>query len=312
MMTCTTGNGDFSGVMAVDLLCGCVSVAVFPHPSTLFADLDFSMCGNLVSTESGFACEPASRCTRTSSSSSALLSAEKVRQAHLAQTFLQSGSKVDESMSQCRTEAKRKRRMVIEDFARRRRDLDSQERLARASLDADLHNKMKLLTAEAEALYVKACQAVGLCQQFNIHHFGRMKATPAGALCGIMVDCVGFGSGGCDSTVLSWLPSQSVLTEFLCTVASDWLPRRRFELLYRGSRDGMTAAPFHDTCDGQGLTLVLIAGQSEGLPVCVFGGYAGKSWITTNARIAVRAHDSFVFTVRNPFGEDIVKLPLDP
>jgi hypothetical protein len=88
---------------------------------------------------------------------------------------------------------------------------------------------------------------------------------------------------------------------------------KRFELLYRGSRDGMTPAAFHDKCDGNGPTLVLVAGQSEGQPVCVFGGYAGKSWErgpeTGMFGEGIDAPDSFLFTVSNPFGDGISKLP---
>lgn len=57
-----------------------------------------------------------------------------------------------------------------------------------------------------------------------------------------------------------------------------WLPLRRFDLLqvYRGSRDGMTAAAFHYLCDKKGPTLVLVSCKQG----CqwVFGGYAGVSW----------------------------------
>jgi hypothetical protein len=71
----------------------------------------------------------------------------------------------------------------------------------------------------------------------------------------------------------------------------------------------MTAAAFHGSCDGKGPTLVLVAGQSEGRPVCVFGGYAGKSWDSSSGYADAR--DSFLFTVVNPFGDGIVKMPVN-
>lgn len=82
------------------------------------------------------------------------------------------------------------------------------------------------------------------------------------------------------------------------------------KLLYRGSRDGMNAVAFHKHCDNKGRTLVLIAGQSTGHPVCVFGGFAGKSWVDGGKygkHIACR--DSFVFTISNTFGDGLRKMP---
>jgi TLD len=113
------------------------------------------------------------------------------------------------------------------------------------------------------------------------------------------------------SSVLSRVTAD-VGREFIGKLTTDWLQRKEFELLYRGTRDGMTAEAFHEKCDGKGPTLVLVAGQSEGEPVCVFGGYAGKSWEADRSVILpVDARDSFVFTVLNVFGDGIVKMPLN-
>jgi hypothetical protein len=105
---------------------------------------------------------------------------------------------------------------------------------------------------------------------------------------------------------------------FAGKLSSEWLRGKSFDLLYRGSRDGMTPAVFHDKCDGKGPTLVLIAGQSEGQPVCVFGGYASESWERGPAHYwdvgmesPIDARDSFVFTVLNPFGDGIVKMSVN-
>jgi hypothetical protein len=117
------------------------------------------------------------------------------------------------------------------------------------------------------------------------------------------------------SSVLSHV-SDDIQQAFIAKLTTEWLPDKRFELLYRGSHDGMTAAAFHDKCDGKGPTLVLIAGQSEGEPVCVFGGYAGASWERgpddpdADAK-SVDARDSFLFTVLNPFGDGIVKMAVN-
>jgi hypothetical protein len=125
---------------------------------------------------------------------------------------------------------------------------------------------------------------------------------------------LGFLQALTDSSVLLRV-SDEVCCDFIAKLATEWLPDKRFELLYRGSHDGMTAAAFHDKCDGKGPTLVLVAGQSAGQPVCVFGGYAGKSWERGpesgwEAK-AIDARDSFLFTVLNPFGDGIVKMAVN-
>jgi hypothetical protein len=115
-----------------------------------------------------------------------------------------------------------------------------------------------------------------------------------------------------DSSVLSHV-SDDIFDGFIAKLTTEWLPDKRFELLYRGSRDGMTAAVFHEKCDGKGPTLVLVAGHSKGQPLCVFGGYAGKSWERgpEGGIEDIAARDSFVFTVLNPFGDGIVKMAVN-
>ncbi len=104
--------------------------------------------------------------------------------------------------------------------------------------------------------------------------------------------------------------SDAVKTEFVAKLSREWLAGKRFELLYRGSRDGMMSAAFHEMCDGKGPTLVLVAGHSDEPLVCVFGGYAGKSWSSNETFKHRDARDSFLFTVVNPFGDGIVRMPV--
>jgi hypothetical protein len=116
-----------------------------------------------------------------------------------------------------------------------------------------------------------------------------------------------------DSSVLPRV-GDDIRRDFIARLTTEWLADKRLVLLYRGSRDGMTAAAFHDKCDGKGPTLVLVAGQSEYRPVCVFGGYAGKSWERgpeSGFAEAIYARDSFLFTVLNPFGDGIVKMAVN-
>lgn len=89
---------------------------------------------------------------------------------------------------------------------------------------------------------------------------------------------------------------------------ANWLPRKRFRLLYRGSRDGMTPKAFHTKCDDLGPTLVLVRYKSS-----VFGGYAGKSWVTPPGKDPefIDAPDSFLFNVSNPYNDPITKMPIN-
>jgi hypothetical protein len=109
------------------------------------------------------------------------------------------------------------------------------------------------------------------------------------------------------SAVLSNVPLP-VVVEFLNALCRDWLPDKRFELLYRGSRDGMSIASFREKCIDKGPTLTLYKGQSEGHPECVFGGYAGASWGSCGRYVA--AADSFVFTVLNPHNHPVTRFPV--
>jgi hypothetical protein len=53
------------------------------------------------------------------------------------------------------------------------------------------------------------------------------------------------------------------------------LPNVQTDLLYRGTRDGFTCAKFHELCDDQGATVVIIKSEVG----FVFGGYTAISWI---------------------------------
>jgi hypothetical protein len=53
------------------------------------------------------------------------------------------------------------------------------------------------------------------------------------------------------------------------------MPNVQTDLLYRATADGFTAAKFHELCDDQGATLVLIKSEVG----FVFGGYTSISWV---------------------------------
>ena len=80
---------------------------------------------------------------------------------------------------------------------------------------------------------------------------------------------------------------------------------KNIKLLYRGSRDGFKSKAFHDNCDNQGPTLVIIESSDN----YIFGGYSSIDWQSTtwngicgkgnNARRDGKGYE-FVFTLRNP------------
>ena len=55
--------------------------------------------------------------------------------------------------------------------------------------------------------------------------------------------------------------------------------RQHFELIYRASRDGFTAASFHAKCDDKARTLCVIKSAET---QCIFGGYTEVSWNEVN------------------------------
>ena len=81
--------------------------------------------------------------------------------------------------------------------------------------------------------------------------------------------------------------------------------RLRFELLYRGSRDGKMAADFHRRCDGKGNTVSVIKDRYDN----VFGGFADKAWGTQPSW--VKSEKSFLFSLKSSLGDEVVKFPVD-
>jgi hypothetical protein len=108
--------------------------------------------------------------------------------------------------------------------------------------------------------------------------------------------------------VADWLsnPPPPPAPEIDSLIASDFPPlfkgfrRKRFKLLWRGSRDGFTAQEFQRRCDGRAKTLTLIADPDGN----VFGGFTPVKW---ESRIFEEGKGddslrSFLFTLRNPHG----------
>jgi len=75
-------------------------------------------------------------------------------------------------------------------------------------------------------------------------------------------------------------------------VLISWVGKgRKWQLLYRGTRDG---DKFHNKCDNKGATITLIQSSTGHL----FGGYTPSPWCTKNA--FVYDQRCFIFTLSNP------------
>ncbi|MDR3739883.1 MAG: TLD domain-containing protein, partial [Terracidiphilus sp.] len=109
-----------------------------------------------------------------------------------------------------------------------------------------------------------------------------------------------------DSAILASVAPERI-AEFLRELTV-WLPARAYSLLYRGSRDGMTAAAFHRLCDGKGPTLVLVRCDKG----WVFGGHAGASWHSPTGSVikTIPSADAFLFSVCGPHTRAPVRFPV--
>jgi hypothetical protein len=66
----------------------------------------------------------------------------------------------------------------------------------------------------------------------------------------------------------------------------------KFQLLYKGTKDGDTYDIFHKKCDNQGPTISII----ESTDGQIFGGYTSKSW-DINSKSDISDPDSFLFNI---------------
>ena len=76
------------------------------------------------------------------------------------------------------------------------------------------------------------------------------------------------------------------------------------ELLYRGTRDGMSGEAFHNKCNNKGPTISLFKNEKG----YIFGGYASIDWQGGNGDYK-SAPDSFIFTLTNMYNISPAKFP---
>ena len=94
-----------------------------------------------------------------------------------------------------------------------------------------------------------------------------------------------------DSIILSESQNEE---KFLDKIV-EWCGHNKFELLYRGTKDGPSSNIFHDKCDDQGPTLCLYKNEKGN----IFGGYSSISWKRNDGTCS--DSKSFIFTLTNIF-----------
>ena len=85
----------------------------------------------------------------------------------------------------------------------------------------------------------------------------------------------------------------------------EWSGYKSMELLYRGSRDGMSIKKFHELCDHRGPTICLFKTEKG----YIFGGYSPISWESNESGKWYKLDDSFMFTLTNIYEMQPTKFP---
>ena len=83
----------------------------------------------------------------------------------------------------------------------------------------------------------------------------------------------------------------------------EWIGNKKMELIFRGTRDGMSNKSFHNKCDNKGPNICLIRNEKGH----IFGGYSSISW-TSDCNYH-SAPDSFLFTLTNIHNTEPTKFP---
>jgi len=83
----------------------------------------------------------------------------------------------------------------------------------------------------------------------------------------------------------------------------EWSGYKSKELIYRGTRDGMTSNDFHNKCDNKGKTICLFLNDKDN----IFGGYSSIPWKNNGGDKT--ANDCFLFTLSNIYNTEPTKFP---
>ena len=103
-----------------------------------------------------------------------------------------------------------------------------------------------------------------------------------------------------DSNILSKSNKEKEYLEKL----KEWTGAKKFELQYRGTRDGMTHKEYHNKCDNLGKSIILIQNDKNN----IFGGYASMSWKIEKCQYQ-NAPNSFLFSLSNSHNSEPIKFP---
>ena len=91
-------------------------------------------------------------------------------------------------------------------------------------------------------------------------------------------------------------------TEFVSKIM-EWSGCKSMELIYRGTRDGMTSKDFHNKCDNKGKTICLVLNDKGN----IFGGYSSIPWASEGGDKT--SNDCFLFTLTNIYNIEPTKFP---
>eukprot|EP00300_Choanocystis_sp_HF-7_P021624 c20806_g1_i8.p1 GENE.c20806_g1_i8~~c20806_g1_i8.p1 ORF type:complete len:259 (-),score=57.42 c20806_g1_i8:46-822(-) len=153
---------------------------------------------------------------------------------------------------------------------------------------------------------IKLTQAVTMAQdtppliQFTLDLGDMMKALAHSSSLSLSLPGAPLLSASSPSVILDEENIQSNMDKVF-QAAQNRVPSLR--LLYRSSRDGMTAKAFHEKCDNAGPTLVVIR-DSQGY---VFGGYSTKSWASPPSGgewVSQGSNEVFLFSLKGPQNGD--------
>jgi len=103
-----------------------------------------------------------------------------------------------------------------------------------------------------------------------------------------------------DSSIITDRAECNQITEWLESVGKTGVPTP----LYKASVDGWETADFHRKCDDKGATMTVVK-TKEGY---VFGGYADKSWSTSNNYIS--SDEAFLFSLKCHANVTAVKMEI--
>jgi len=104
-----------------------------------------------------------------------------------------------------------------------------------------------------------------------------------------------------DSNILN----ESKREEEFIKKLNEWTGYKKMELIYRGTKNGMTSSEFHNKCDNKGESITLIKNEKGN----IFGGYASIPWTSPSKGTYYSAPESFIFTLSNIYNTEPTKFP---